>query len=256
MTTRTQGSLVASAFRLNAVQGIIDRRILVNFRCDPKPLGRLLPAPFRPGLVRGFGIAGVCLIRLRDIRPTGLPSWLGVASENAAHRVAVEWDENGEVKEGVFIPRRDSDSILNAIAGDRLFPGHHHRATFRVVETDQAFNVEMKSADGSVSLDVSAVVAERPSAGSVFETLEDASDFFQRGALGWSTRRDQRGFDGLKLSCTEWHMVPLAVERVQSSFFSNIANFPPGAAEFDSAFLMRSVPHEWHARGVMDGRFL
>jgi hypothetical protein len=43
--------------------------------------------------------------------------------------------------------------------------------------------------------------------------------------------------------------VPLLVERVESSFFSNTDWFPPGSAEFDSAFLMREIEHEWHARG-------
>ena len=47
------------------IRGIIDRRILVNFRVGAAVLTRLLPAPFRPKLVNGAGMAGVCLIRLR-----------------------------------------------------------------------------------------------------------------------------------------------------------------------------------------------
>jgi hypothetical protein len=46
-------------------------------------------------------------------------------------------------------------------------------------------------------------------------------------------------------------MEPLFVERVESSFFHNAAIFPPDAAEFDSALLMRGVQHEWHVRGRM-----
>ena len=57
------------------MRGIIDRRILVNFRVDPTVLAGLLPAPFRPKLVKGIGMAGVCLIRLKDIRPRWLPSF-------------------------------------------------------------------------------------------------------------------------------------------------------------------------------------
>ncbi len=54
------------------IRGVIDRRILVNFRVDAAVLARLLPAPFRPELVNGPGMAGVCLIRLKDIRPRSL----------------------------------------------------------------------------------------------------------------------------------------------------------------------------------------
>ena len=43
------------------IRGIIDRRILVNFRVDADVLARMLPKPFRPKLVHGMGMAGVCL---------------------------------------------------------------------------------------------------------------------------------------------------------------------------------------------------
>src|SRR5262245_27551333 len=78
--------------KLPAIRGLIDRRILANYRVDPAVLASHIPAPFRPKIVNGWGIAGICLIRLAQIRPAGLPQWLGVTSENAAHRVAVEWE--------------------------------------------------------------------------------------------------------------------------------------------------------------------
>lgn len=77
------------------IKGIIDRRILVNYRIDSEILARVLPSPFRPKLAHGFGMAGVCLIRLKQIRPRFVPDWLGITSENAAHRIAVEWEERG-----------------------------------------------------------------------------------------------------------------------------------------------------------------
>src|SRR4051812_36350691 len=150
------------------VRGVIDRRMLLNFRCDPTVLGRMLPAGFRPRLVGGRGMAGICLIRLREIRPNGVPAFLGIASENAAHRIAVEWEENGILREGVFIPRRDTSSLLNRIAGGRLFPGVHHAANFRVRETEDRFNLELHSADGITFVRVRARLANTLPAQSVF----------------------------------------------------------------------------------------
>ena len=57
--------------RIPVVRGVIDRRILVNYAVDPEVLARTLPAPFRPKLHRGLGLAGICLIRLRDVRRPG-----------------------------------------------------------------------------------------------------------------------------------------------------------------------------------------
>src|SRR3954454_20999339 len=106
--------------QIPVIRGLIDRRILVNFRVDPDVLTKILPAPFRPKLVNGAGMAGVCLIRLKQIRPRFVPPFLGISSENAAHRIAVEWDDDGECRAGVFIPRRDTSSRLNTLAGGRL----------------------------------------------------------------------------------------------------------------------------------------
>lgn len=90
--------------------GTIDRRLLINYRVDPDVLARLLPEPFEPQMVRGAGLAGICLIRLSDLRPTGAPAALGVTTENAAHRIAVEWDDGEGRRHGVYIPRRDTSS--------------------------------------------------------------------------------------------------------------------------------------------------
>ena len=48
--------------RIPVIRGVIDRRILVNYRADPDVLARVVPEPFRPKLINGAGMAGVCLI--------------------------------------------------------------------------------------------------------------------------------------------------------------------------------------------------
>ena len=87
--------------RIPKIRGLIDRRVLVNFRVDPEVLSRVCPSPFRPQIVEGFGIAGICLIRLKHLRPVRFPACLGIASENAAHRIAVQWEANGGTQAGV-----------------------------------------------------------------------------------------------------------------------------------------------------------
>jgi uncharacterized protein YqjF (DUF2071 family) len=109
--------------RIPTIHGIIDRRVLVNYTVDPDIIQKIIPKPFRPKIYKGKAIVGICLIRLKRIRPKGLPNFIGISSENGAHRIAVEWTENGETKEGVYIPRRDTSSYLNSLAGGRIFPG-------------------------------------------------------------------------------------------------------------------------------------
>jgi len=231
------------------VAGLIERRMLVNFRCRPDVLQRVLPAPFRPKLVSGFGMAGICLIRLGQIRPSFLPGIAGLTSENAAHRIAVEWNDHGIAKEGVFIPRRDTNGLINRLAGGKIFPGIHRAATFRTSETADHFELEMRSDDRVTFVCVHGHVANAVPSDSVFRSLDEASEFFRRGALGWSSRTMANTFDGLELSCDQWRMEPMATERVESSFFENRELFPADSTTFDSAFLMRNIPHKWHDRG-------
>jgi len=164
--------------KIPTMHGVIDRRILVNYRVNPDVLQAVLPPPFHPKLVRGVGIAGICLIRLKAVRPAFVPSWLGIASENAAHRVAVEWrDDTGRLRDGVYIPRRDTSSRLNALVGGRLFPGIHNHARFTVHETLDRFEIALASDDGGTRLSLRAMLAPELPKTSVFPTLAAASAF-------------------------------------------------------------------------------
>jgi hypothetical protein len=237
--------------KLPIIRGLIDRRILANYRVDAEVLARVLPTPFRPKLIDGFGVAGICLIRLKQIRPRGFPQFMGISSENAAHRIAVEWDDDGAIREGVFIPRRDSSSRLNVLAGGRVFAGVHHHAQFAVEETTDHFSIGIDSDDGRTHVRIEAAVADALPAGSIFGDVERASAFFRGGSLGYSPSAEAGRLDALELHSLDWKVEPLAVERIESSFFDDRARFPSGSIHFDCALLMRGMRHEWHERDSM-----
>jgi hypothetical protein len=233
------------------LRGCIDRRILVNFRVDPDVARRVVPAPFRPKLVGGFALAGICLLRLKHLRAGCMPRIAGLASENAAHRIAVEWSAREGVRSGVFIPRRDTGSRLNVFAGGGVVvPGEHHLARFDVREGAGAYAVEVHSRDGHVSVAFSGRVARAMPKGSVFPSLDAISRFFEQGSLGYSP--DPRGgLAGLELRTFGWRVEPLEIDAVSSSFFSDASRFPSGSVDLDSALLMRGVEHEWRSTGAL-----
>jgi hypothetical protein len=237
---------------LSNLHGVIRRRVLVNYRVDPQVMSRHLPAPFRPRLQSGHAIAGICLIRLEALRPAWLPRFCGWSSENAAHRVAVEWeDPSGATQTGVFIPRRDTNSRLNHCAGGRLFPGEHHLADFDVNDASSRLGIRMRSRDGRVSVDFRAYESSFHSDTVCFRRLADASAFFQGGNVSYSATSDPARLDGMELHLEKWQVLPLSVEYVASSYFDDEAHFPKGTATFDHALLMRDVPHEWRRLGEM-----
>jgi len=238
---------------LPIIRGLIRRRLLINFRVDEEVASRLLPAPFRLKLHRGYGIASICLIRLEQIRPKWVPRFLGLSSENVAHRIAVLWDNPaGGQGDGVFIPRRDTNSWLNHVTGGRIFPGEQNRADFAVTDAAARITMSIHSRDKSMSIELQAHETDAFPTSSCFESLADSSSFFRTGSIGYSVTSDCCRFDGMRLESHGWDVHPLAMDRLESSFFDDRSIFPSGSVTLDHALIMRNLSHEWH--GVDDLR--
>jgi hypothetical protein len=230
------------------VESVVERRLLVNYRIDPDVAAGLLPAPFRPLLAGEYAVAGICLIRLASTRPSGLPERLGLRSENAAHRFAVTWeDAEGATRAGVYIPRRHTSAMLNRLSGDRVFPGVHERARFNVDEREDRVRIAF---EGDESVEVLARLTPELEGSELFADLAAASRFFEAGSVGYSPTRSGE-LDGLALQTSEWHVDPVHVESLRSSYFDDRWRFPPGTATFDCALLMRDVGVTWRALGEL-----
>jgi Uncharacterized conserved protein (COG2071) len=231
----------------------IERRLLVNYRIDPDVVARLLPAPFRPQLVSGSAVGGVCFIRLGSLRSAHFPSALGSRTENVAHRFAVEWDDDHGTQVGVFVPRRDTSSRLTALAGDKLFPGAYHLARFEVHESESGIQIGVGSRDGTLALSVSA--QEAPSlGGELFGSLNEALAFFRQGSLGFSPRGGTGGLVGVRLITESWEGRAVLVDHIVSSMFDNVRDFPKGSCTLDSALVMRNLPVRWRNEGMLQRR--
>jgi hypothetical protein len=236
--------------RIPTITGIIRRRILLNYRIDPEIAQQHLPSIFTPKLEQGYAIAGICLIRLEEIRPKGFPSFIGISSENSAHRFAVTWnDENGDQCEGVYVPRRDTDSTLNSLAGGRIFPGVHYHSQFLATQQQQHIHIRVNAQDsGTPLVDLTVEKTESFPAGSIFDSLEYSSGFFEAGSTGYSARPKGNKLDGLFLDVPEWKVSPLEIQKVQSSYFDDRTLFPEGSIICDHALFMENIHHAWHSK--------
>lgn len=228
----------------DTVECTIERRLLVNYRIDPDHAAAHLPDPFRPQLVSGWAVGGVCFIRLAGTRPHGVPKSLGMTSENVAHRFAVEYDDDSGTHVGVYVPRRDTNSLLASAAGGKAFPGRYRLARFDVHEEPNHLIIKVLSRDRSVRLEVAAHPTEQLSS-SLFNSVDDAAQFFRRGCLGWSPSQRTGLLDAVRLDSQRWNARPVTIEHMTSSLFDNQATFPAGTCTIDSALLMENLPARW-----------
>lgn len=232
---------------LPTLEGVIARRVLLNFRADPQVCRRVVPEKLEIQTQNGFAIVGVCLIRLEHLRPKGFPAWIGLASENMAHRIAVRYPTVDGTRPGVFIWRRETNQSFVTLLGGRLFPGVHHRAVFHVIEKQQSFAMNVSTRHGIADVTFSARLAPRWTPTTAFMTFEKLSDFLKEGSCGFSCARRDGRLEGMELRTLKWELHPLTVDECHSQFYEEGNLFPRGSVEFDNGLLMRNVPHEWRA---------
>ncbi|WP_341976121.1 DUF2071 domain-containing protein [Microbacterium sp. LTA6] len=221
---------------LREVRAHLRRRLLLSYRLDPEVARSLLPARFRPQLIKGYALAGVCVLGIEDVRPTWLRGRWGLRSENAAHRMAVEWDDAGETHRGVYIFERHSSAWSPVLFGGRLFPGVHRKARFTIDESGDRYALTMDAKGESLAADVEVGGEWRSD---FFDTVDDASEFYRAGRIGWSRRQDGVTLEPVVLASEEWSVEGARMRSLRSSFFDAL---PPGAAVFDSVVVMRNLP--------------
>jgi uncharacterized protein YqjF (DUF2071 family) len=237
--------------RRPAVASVIERRLLVNYRVDAEIASGLVPQPLRPLTIGGWAVAGICMIRLARVRPEHVPAALGLRSENAAHRIAVQWDGPDGPQTGVYIPRRDTGSVLTVLAGGRLFPGVHHLARFQVTESAGEVAVRFAAHDGQASVAAHVRVADQLTGSALFAGLDQASEFFLTGAVGLSPAHDDAAIEAVELVPARWQLQPAELVAVRSSYFDDTARFPAGTAVPDCALLMRDIRVTWQSAGTL-----
>lgn len=227
--------------------GVMARRLLVNWRVPAEIAARVLPGKVRPTLVKGWAIAGLCLVRLERMRPTGLPGILGMASENMAIRMGAEWDTPEGMRRGVIIFRRDTGSWANSVVAGRAGYGVHHRGTFAVEEAAGRTEVSVRGEGDAHRAHVVVRDSARVTAGSLFANIDEAGRFFRGGECGYAQGRRRGVWEGARLRLHRWDLRPMAVDAAYSSYIDVLFG---GAAAVDSAFVMRGIGHTWQACGT------
>jgi uncharacterized protein YqjF (DUF2071 family) len=232
---------------LPVLSGIIERRILINYRVDPDVIRKILPYPLKPIIIGGYASAGICLLKLRDIGLKYSPKFLKINSENAAHRVLVQWREGEQVRCGVYIPRRDTDSLLNVWLAGKVFAWPHYPAQFQTEEDNENYFVSVRSSDHRTSVLVRAKVGSTFPSSSMFRSIEHASECFQECSWGYSPSMEPGHYKQIQLKTTGWAVKPLDIQELSSNFFEDETIFPKRSVTFDNALLMENIPHEWHS---------
>ncbi len=226
-----------------AIRGVIERRILVNYRLDVGTLEAVLPEPFGGREVgeSGKGIGSICLMRVGDARMSFAPEAFGVSVETATHRISAVREKNGETEHCVYVPRRDVSSQFCAAMGERLLPAELNCGDFRVEERNGVCRIRVDCGEEFAGVEVEEREDVETEWESVFDSIGSAAEFFCEAGMRYSPSGDR--YEGVELCPREWEMEPVEVTGSRSSFFERL-----DGAELDSAFRMEGIEHEWRPR--------
>jgi hypothetical protein len=226
-----------------AIRGVIERRILVNYRVDVGTLDAVLPDTFEGREVgeSGKGIGSICLMRVGDARMRFAPEAFGVSVEAATHRISAVREKNGGTENCVYVPQRVVSSRLSASLGEVFLPAELGCGDFRVEERNGVCRIRVDCGDEFAGVEVEEKDGGGIEEGSVFGSIGSAAGFFCEAGMRYSPSGDR--YEGVELCPREWGMEPVEVNGSRSSFFERL-----DGAELDSAFRMEGIEHEWRPR--------
>jgi hypothetical protein len=225
--------------------GIMARRLLVNWRVPVSMAERVLPPAVRPKVIAGHAVAGLCWVRLEQLRPVGLPAFAGLASENLAVRIAIEWAGGS----GAIIFRRDTASRFIASISRHANFGEQHFGTFQAHDEGRETQISASGFEDGQAHHTSVIDSpDAVNASSVFSDVSSADAFFCNCSRGYSAGRKPGTWVGLCLQLHEWNFKPVRLVSARSTLIDSLFE---GTAVLDSAFIMRNLRHTWTPMPVM-----
>lgn len=231
--------------RMPGLHGTIARRLLIDHLVDPSLARTLVPEPFDLRLVEDRAVLGMCLIRIDELRPNGVPRVLGSTIEAVAHRISVTTPGPDGPVHGVYVPRRDTTSLPAVALGGRLFPGVHGRAAIAASDASASgspagdtITVRARCAD-ECDIDVAVGTAVEPD-----DRSQQLSDLHRSELVAWSPRRNGGAHDVAIMTCHRWVTTPVSVDRASSSWLADLPGLD-GNLHGPSALLMRGIAVTW-----------
>ncbi|MEZ5976330.1 MAG: hypothetical protein R3F17_01825 [Planctomycetota bacterium] len=230
------------------LRGRCPLRALFTWKLDPTACRRVIPAPLRPKVIRGHAVGVVDCMRIVGLRPRLMPRPLGLTMEIASHLIVAEWMDQGQLRNVLYVMRRDVQVRRLGRAAGLLLPGHPYPAKVRLDDEAHGLRFALASNDGHCQLDLDARVTDHWEHQDLFvgppyliRMLGNRSG----GFLGF----DEQGHGSLvELDAQPEHITPLSVGRAHSSLFTGAA-FPAGTSIPDAAVMQRDLICRWTSRG-------
>ena len=229
----------------------------------------LLPPGLELDCYEDLGFLAIALVATRELRPVGLPRWMGKRFFLSGYRVFTRFTtREGRRLRGLRILRSDTDARLMAFFGNLLTHYQYEHATVRWERgadfqsaaacrtnrpADVLLTVAIRTPAGAADLEVSADLRSRPAPlppGSPFPDERTARRF--AGPLPFTFDYEPETHSIIRIEGVRqnWHPEPIAVEVRRASFLER-PPFDRAEPRLANAFYLEDVPYRWN-RGIRE----
>lgn len=229
-----------------AVVAHFDRVAAVSFAYPEAVLRPLVPPGLEIDTHEGFGFVTVAMVWTKNLRPAGIPSFLGQDFFLAGYRIFARLSDHGRKLRGLQILRSETDRRRMAWAGNLLTAYRYRHVKVVIDESPPSTRVRTTLVDGSSTMDLTFETSEREVAlppGSPFRDWREARRFAGPMPFTFSAE-SARTFVVIEGSRQDWVPRPIAVKDWQVGLFREpeLRDAKPILA---NAFAVEGVSYRW-----------
>lgn len=230
------------------VQAFFRRSLVLTFAYPEAVLQALLPPCLRVDAYDGCGFLAIALVQTEDLRPAGLPAWMGRDFFLSGYRIFSRYRrQDGRELRGLRILRSYTDRRSMVWAGN-LFTRYQYRHCRVACHRDaQTLSFAITTADGEGDLSVSARIdqaATAPPAGSPFPDLRTARRFAGPLPFTFGYEAATRTMVVVQGVREHWQQMPVQAEVLRAGFLER-PPFNAAPSRLANAFFIEDIPYRW-----------
>ena len=202
--------------------------VLLAYRTPAASVRALLPAGLELVTHGDWAFWNIVVCRVADMRPAGLPAWLGISYQHVAYRLYTRArTADGTSIEGLYFLRSDADNTLIASTGNWLSDFRFHHARIDLRATDAAVELRVNSRNdrrGDARLSASETAVAELAPGSCFTSVAEAAAFLKYRPLGLAVdaRRATLKLAEVFRDEQQWQERPLQVTAARWEFLESL----------------------------------
>lgn len=121
-----------------AYKAIIDKIRVINFTVDMDEIRPLVPEGIQVSSFNGRALISLADLRVKQMRPVFLPSWLSFSYRHIAFRLLIEDEHAGSEHQSIYFLRSFADKPLVAFTGNLM---SHYQFAHAEIKRESDFNL-------------------------------------------------------------------------------------------------------------------